>query len=394
MDFLNNSLIPDAVELLMENFIVQRKNNPEVFRELLRNEKAIRVFMIKNFGYQLKLDSETAKLEKKPYFVRPWMGIETFTNELDYVFLMATLALLEKRIAGDEFAISELIIEVSIFLTGIYETEWKVKHQRESLTRALVYAQDMELIKVMDGNMSDFVNSEEGDVLYVATPLIRYMFRNFSKSLASFESEEEILHDGVNQENVRHSLFRKLYFEPVVFLCELSDKEIKFIEEKENYEDVKYTIEQYTNFELERNYQSLYFVQKERKRTLKQHPSFKHLSYLVSQIANTLLKEIEQELPIGLLVLKNSKFENLLKKAWTEYSLGWSKANRDMPFNKLKKMVIDYAVEWKLAQYDEDTMELTIYPVFVRTVGEYDPDLREYIDEFNFKEGRLNGNSR
>ncbi|MFF2755594.1 TIGR02678 family protein [Psychrobacillus sp. NPDC058041] len=388
MDNLKDNLIPDAVELLMENFMVQRKNNPDVFRELIRNEKAIRIFMIKNFGYQLKLDSETAKLEKKPYFARPWMGIETFTNELDYVFLMATLALLEKRIVDEEFTISDLIIEISIFLTGIYETEWKVKHQRESLIRALVYAQDMELIKVMDGNISDFVNSEAGDVLYVVTPLIRYMFRNFSKSLASFESEEEILHDGVNQENVRHSLFRKLYFEAVVFMSELSEEEIKFIEEEENYEDVKKTIEQYTNFELERNYQSIYFVQKERKRTLKQHPSFKHLSYLVCQISNTLLKEAEKELSIELLVLKNSKFEDILKKAWTEYSLGWSKANREMPFYKLKKKVIDYAVEWKLAQYDEDTMELTIYPAFVRTVGEYDRDLREYIDEFNFKEGR------
>lgn len=98
MDNLINTLIPDAVELLMENFILQRKNNPEVFRELIRNEKAIRKFMIKNFGYQLKLDSETAKLEKKPYFARSWMGIENFSNELDYVFLMATLASLEKRI--------------------------------------------------------------------------------------------------------------------------------------------------------------------------------------------------------------------------------------------------------------------------------------------------------
>lgn len=383
-----NEGIQLAIEALLEKFIVQRKDNPEVFRNIIYNEKKLRLFMSKNFGFQIKLDSDTAKLEKIPYHAKKWMGINTFKNEIDYTFFMALLAILETKSSDDGFLLSSVIEDIKLFLMDIYEVDWKLHYQRESLARALLCTVDLELLRVLDGNISDFEKSEEGEVLYQTTHLIRYMFRNLSKPFHSFGTVEELLFDGLDIENLTHTILRKVYFEPVVFFKELTPEEQDFINDKANYEEMKFNIEHYTGFKLERTYQCLYLTREERKRNLVQHPNISGISNVLLHVANTLAKKIEnmEEKPMDLIQLKNSEFESLLKETQHHYALGWSKTMREMPFNKFKEAVIKYATEWKLAEYDDMTMLVTIYPSFIRTIGEYENDLREYIDEFNAKE--------
>ncbi len=371
-----------GIEALLENLLVQRKGDSELFREILNNEKIIRKCMMTNFGYQLKLDSEVAKVEKIPYFSREWMGIEHFKDELDYVFLMAVFASLETKTFDDGFLLSNLIDDIRKFLLDIFEVDWKVCHQRESLARALLYAQEVELITVRDGAISDFERSEEGEVLYESTPLIRYLFRNFSIRTEDFHSPREMLLDGLDVDNPRHTLFRKLYFEPVVFFDELTKEEIEYLNDSSNYADMKEQIESFTFFELERLYQCLFLVHPERKLNLHQHPSRKHESYIVAQVAYTLVSQIKnmEEKPFDLIVLKNSEFEHLLQETKNNFQLGWSSKMRETTFTKFKQIVLDYLTSWKLATYDKDTMQITIYPPFIRTIGEYEPELRDYID--------------
>jgi uncharacterized protein (TIGR02678 family) len=379
----NNVGLQLAIETLLENFIVERSKYPETFREITINEKNIRLFMSKNFGYQLKIDSETSKLEKVPFFAREWMGISWFKDELDFAFLMAILAVLESKAADEGFLLSEIIEEVKQFLKDIYVVEWKIHHNRQSFIRAITYVSEMEFIKVQDGNLIDFNRTEEGEVLYQTTSLIRYMFRNLSKEVHLFKDKEGLLHDGLDIDNPRHTLMRKLYFEPVIFLKELTNKEQVYLEDEDNYEEVKNSIETYTSFHLERSFQCFYLVHNERKRYLKQHPSFKGESFVISHVANVLSKRLceMEEKPIGLLVLKNREFEEILKETHADYSIGWSVSIRELTFTKFKEMVIRYMTEWKLAEYDDISMQMEIYPPFIRTVGEYESEFRMYIEE-------------
>ena len=382
-----------SLETLLENFLVQRKYDTDIFREIINHEKTIRKYLMTNFGYQLKLDSEVAKLEKIPYFCRDWMGIQTFKDELDYVFLMALFAFLETKTFEDGFLLSNLSEDIKKFLLNIYEIDWKERYQRESLARALMYAQEAELIKVRDGDLTDFEKSEEGEVLYESTPLIRYQFRNFSKRIEDFQDTSDMLLDGLDGENKRHTLFRKLYFEPVVLFSELTNEEMDYLNDKYNYEDLKEQIEGYTFYELERLYEGIMLVHPERKMTLHQHPSRKHESYIVAQIAYMLSHQIQnmKEKPFGLIELKNSEFEQLLQDTKVHFQLGWSSKMREMTLTKFKQMIVNYMVGWKLATYDEDTMYITIYPSFIRSIGEYEADLRDYIDSENIRRKTLNG---
>ena len=382
MNSSSNEGIQLAMEFLLENFVVERRRDTEAFREIIYNEKTIREFMAENFGFQLKVDSETAKLEKMPYSAREWMGVGVFNDELDYVFLMAILGVLESKAADDGFLLSEIIEEVKTFLTDIYHVQWKLNHNRQSFVRALTYAENTKLIKILDGNVTDFNNSEDEEVLYQTTSLIRYVFRNLSKPIEMFTRREELIHDGLDVENSKQTFMRKLYFEPVVHKEELSESELLFIEEEENYQTIQQSIEHYTPFQLERSYNCLYLVHRERKRNLEQHPSFKGESFIVSHVAKVLTQRLDslESKPFGLYTLSYKEFDILLKETYQNYAIGWSSKMRELSFTKYKEMVINYTTEWKLATYDETTMEITFYPPFIRTTGEYEEDLREYID--------------
>ncbi|WP_339254327.1 TIGR02678 family protein [Sporosarcina sp. FSL W8-0480] len=371
-----------AIEALLENFLVERSKSIDAFREIRHHEKTIRKFMSFNFGYQLKMDSETIKLEKVPFVARTWMGVESFKDEHDYMFLMAILAILESKSADEGFLLSEIIEETKNFLVDIYEVEWKSLYNRQSFIRALTYAADMRLITVLDGDITDFEKSEEGEVLYRTTSLIRYVFRNVSKPISEFIGVEELLHDGLDMDNPLHTFFRKLYFESVVHFYELTEGEKKYLADEEHYEEIKSAVEHYTNFKLERSYYCYYLINRERKRGLEQHPSFKNESYIVTQVAKVLTERLElmDEKPMGLWLLKNHEFESILKETIDVFSVAWSRKMRETSFAKLKEMVIRYVTDWKLATYDETTMEITIYPPFIRTIGDYDEDLRQYIE--------------
>lgn len=382
----NDSLLR-GIEALIDNFIVRRDAGPEIFRGIVNNQKFIRKYMMENFGYRLRVDTEIAKLEKIPYYKREWLAIDVFKDELDYALYMALLANLEKKSSDDGFLLSVLIEDVRNFMTDIFEIDWKLRHQRESFARVLLYAQGIGIIRHLDGDIENFRKFENAEVLYRTTNLVKYQFRNLTKPVDSFVSEEELLHDGFDKDNPKHNLFRKLLFEPVVFFNELTEEENDYL--MRNYQHVKMQISQYTPYSIERMFQCVYLVRKEKKNSGCQYPnSRRNISNMVAQVAYTLQQELKNrvEKPMGLLILKNSEFEELLTKVKENFSAAWSTDYRERTtFNGLKYSILKYMLEWKFAEYDEDSMILTIYPVFIRTVGEYDADLRDYIDQENVK---------
>jgi uncharacterized protein (TIGR02678 family) len=376
-----NEGLQAAVEVLMENFIVERRSDTDTFREILNNEKTIRRFVTENFGYQLKIDSDQAKLEKVPYYAREWMGIKEFRDEIDYMFLMSILAFLEKKQPEEGFLLSDIIEETKQFLYNIQSVDWKKRQDRKSFVNAIQYATNLNLVYIRDGEIESFEESEDGEVLYFTTSLIRYMFRNFSKPIEQIESIEAFLMDGLDTGNPHHTLMRKLYFEPVVFFNELSEQEREFIARQRNYEIIKKAIEVYTGFELERSLKCIYLIKKERKRHLKQHPHFNNESYIVTQVAKELSDRLSvmQEKPLELWVLSDQEFEDVLQKTKRKNELAWPNTLRQWSFMEYKHMVIQYAREWKLAEYNDITWEITIYPTFIRSIGEYNEELKYYI---------------
>jgi uncharacterized protein (TIGR02678 family) len=380
-----------AIEALMENFIVERRRDTELFRHILNSEKTIRRFVTESFGYQLKLDSDQAKLEKIPYYSREWMGIKEFRDELDYMFLMSILAYLEKKQPEEGFLLSDIVEEVKQFLSDIQSVDWKKRTDRRSFVTAIQFANELNLIYAKDGEIESFEESEEGEVLYFTTSLIRYMFRNFSRPIEQLESLGDFIVDGLDGGNPRHTLMRKLYFEPVVFINELSMFERNYLSVQKNYENIKLDIENYTGFELERSLECIYLVKKERYRHLQQHPHYNNESYMVTQVAKELAERLSvmKEKPSTLLLLSNQEFEDVLRETKRKNELAWSNGWRQASFASYKDMVIRYTTEWKLAEYNDVTWDITIYPTFIRTLGEYNEELKKYIASESKVQGEI-----
>lgn len=377
-----------GIEALLENRFVVRGESP-VFSNIRKNEKEIRKFLQNFFGYRLKLDNQVANVYKVPAVPRDWMGVSSFNAETNYMFLMAIYAFLEKKSNEDRFLLSELVDETKAFLYDIYEVEWKSIHNRRSLWKALQFAIKNDVVHLLEGTQADSIakDSEEitetEDVLFVVRPMIRYMFRSFTKPIREFDENEELLTDDVDVQNVTHALMRKLYFEPVLFEDELTDEERNKLSDKRFFQQLQNGIQHYTPFHLERTPGSIYLVKEERTRGMWQHPNDKSPSIVMSHFSTIVKERIldMDEKPFGEWVVENYELDSMVNETYERFAKGWAKEFRQMSKGDIKQFLIAYASEWKLAFYDARTLQFTIYPTIIRTTGNYPEE--EEIDAFH-----------
>ena len=67
-----------------------------------------RDFLTEKLGYQAIITPNLIKLEKIPAYAQNWMGIQDFSDRLEYIFLCMILMFLEDRDAGEQFVLSML----------------------------------------------------------------------------------------------------------------------------------------------------------------------------------------------------------------------------------------------------------------------------------------------
>jgi uncharacterized protein (TIGR02678 family) len=379
----DNENIKEAIFILMEKFIILSQDHPDEFRYIKNYEKSIRRFLMDNFGYRLILETEIAKVEKIPYRSEDWMGIKEFRTPMDYMFFTSILAFLENRNADDLFLIRTAAEEVKGFLSDITIVEWKDRKTRESFVRALQFAERNHLIDYKDGDLDQFEKDEQADVLYGSTYLSKYFLRSFTQPLSEFDSVEDVHQDGLDRENVRHTLFRRLYFEPVVYREELTPDEQKYLDHRTRRDSIINEIETYTIYKVERYPNEWLLIHEEKKHNLLQHPSTKGESEIVLHLASVIKKQVlalDEELN-GPFTITYGMYEDFVKQTINRYSPGWWKKFREeMTMSEVARTMLNYMVDWKLASFDREIYEVKIYPALVRMTGSYPSDFEEYMN--------------
>ena len=69
---------------LLNRFWVTKEADKELYFTLRRAAPEYRKFAREQLGWNLIVDEKAIKLEKVPPKAMPWMGIESFMEELDY----------------------------------------------------------------------------------------------------------------------------------------------------------------------------------------------------------------------------------------------------------------------------------------------------------------------
>ncbi|MDQ0230281.1 DUF2398 family protein [Metabacillus malikii] len=174
--------VREGITLLLEDFWFTRKYDLDKYLLIRQNRKEIQKYFIDNFGYQLIINNAVVKLEKIPSETASWMGIQDFSDPLDYAFFMAILSYLEEKSTDDIFIVSMLSEHVKQFLSQEIDIKWENYRQRLSFVRVMKYAEKQQLLEVMEGEIDLYKDDETIEVLYRPT-MKRPQFTSIKKHL-------------------------------------------------------------------------------------------------------------------------------------------------------------------------------------------------------------------
>jgi uncharacterized protein (TIGR02678 family) len=377
----NKDQVREAISVLLEKFWITRKSHPDEFHFVRKHTKEIQKYFIDNFGYQLFSTLNIIKLEKVPFSADSWMGIKAFSETLDYTIFIATLAYLEERSGEDLFLISMLTNFIREFVTNDVEIKWEVYNHRLSFIRVMKYVEKMDLVSVVEGDVSQYKDNEEVEVLYRPTMLSKYFLRFFTKPIHEFKSKEDMLRDKwINEANEStpkenlQMLNRRLFFSPVVYKEDLSESEKKYFSHQ-SFRMVE-TVSEYTDFELEIYRNQLLLVSDRRNSKLDQHPNSKAISDVALHFGSFMKTKIKEgeELPEKSMAITPHTFDKWVEECQNRYGDGWSKEFREDYAESVAKKLLEYFEEWGFAEKNDNTFEIHLYPAIVRTVGEYPND--------------------
>src|SRR5690606_33266034 len=108
------------------------------------------------FGFDLIIHQHFIKLEKIPVEPKAWMGIQSFSEPMDYAIFCSALAFTEQRSVDEQFLLSDLVESVQETYQGEFPLDWTNYQHRRSLVRALKEVVRLKLIKTIDGSLELF----------------------------------------------------------------------------------------------------------------------------------------------------------------------------------------------------------------------------------------------
>ncbi len=379
----------EAAEHLLEQFWILRDQEPEKYQLVREREQALRNYFLDKMGFRLILHRHFAKLEKVPAEPESWMGIQSFKHTRDYVLLCCLMGYLENKTVDEQFLLSTLCEELQELYPGEEGVDWTHYEHRKSLVRVLQFVSEKDILKVVEGDVSDFSYIESHEVLYEVPLTARYFLRSFPKDLFQFETMEQILAaETMGREETtgvtrRHRVYRLLFLSPGMMTRGSDDADFLYLR---NYRHrIREDIEKHTDFQFELYKNTALLTLTERKLRYNLFPDNRVICDLALQFAAVARQnQVDEQIPLqqdGSIYLTKVDFLNWLKICRERYAAGWSKQYREMSIADTARELLELLIEWKMATRDAATGVISLYPLLVRTIGNYPGDFKPRPEE-------------
>ena len=368
-----DELTEEALGILFEQFWVLRAEEPQVYKLIREREHKLKRYISDKFGFDLIIHQHFIKLEKIPVEPKPWMGIQSFSEPIDYAIFCCALAFTEQRSVDEQFLLSDLVESVQEMYQGEFPLDWTNYQHRRSLVRALKEVVKLKLVKTIDGSLELFQSNEEEEVLYEVSVYGRYFMRSYPDDLFRFHSMEEIL----ESEWLRHPddrrrkrVYRKLMFSPVVHRETADDPDFAYIRNYRNR--LREDLEEHTPFRLEVFKNAAFLTLSERKRRYTLFPDQRGISdAALHAMAHIRSQEDLEPTELGTIRLPHSTFESLVRDVKEIYGHGWSKQHRDETARETAKEILKLWREWELAEEEPDSGMIVVKSGAGRMIGHY-----------------------
>ncbi|TCI56207.1 TIGR02678 family protein [Exiguobacterium sp. SH5S13] len=362
----------EALGILFEQFWVLRAEQPLVYQKIREREHQLKRYVTEKFGFDLIVHQHFIKLEKLPVDPKPWMGIQAFTEPMDYAIFCCALAFTESKSVDEQFLLSHITEDVQEMYPGDLPLDWTNYRHRKSLVRALKQLDELKLIRAVDGDVDLFATSETEEVLYEVSVHARYFMRSYPDDLFNYETIQDILTSEWSRQKEderRKRVYRKLMFSPIVYRESKDDPDFAYIRNFRNRLGEEF--EKFTPFRLEVFKNAAMLVLPEQKQRYTLFPNQKGITGAALHVADHIRK---RELPInemGEIRITLLEFERIVEAVQLEWGPGWAKQYREDTPKKVAAELVSLLREWEFGYVETDSGILVIQSGFGRTVGYY-----------------------
>lgn len=232
-----------AVRLLLAHpFVTDTRPDPETFSLVRRHARELQRWFSEQLGYRLVVDSELARLHKRPAPGARLRPVRTQSHAAfdprRYALLCLVLAALERLEV--QTVLSELAEQVALLAAseeGVRRLDLQIHAERQAFVDVVRWLVSLGVLTLADGEDTAFLEGR-GDALYdihsrrltqlLAVPVPVSRPADFAEEVYP-ETE-----DGANR-RARHRLMRRLVEEPALYLDDLEETERAYLASQRHY---------------------------------------------------------------------------------------------------------------------------------------------------------------
>lgn len=369
------------LEILLSKRWILKDREKELYYQLKDEIGKSRDFLTEKLGYQAIITPNLIKLEKIPAYAQNWMGIQDFSDHLEYIFLCMILMFLEDRDAGEQFVLSMLTEYIQANIKE-EQIDWTIYSYRRHLVKVMKYCVKIGILEIDDGSEDSFIKSDEGEVLYQNTGASRYFMKNFSRDISDYQSQEDFLKEewiGMNEDRGiirRQRVYRSLLMSPGIYLNDDTEEDFAYVRHYRGM--IEEELNRFFDCELQVHKTSAFLIMGEDSNLGRSFPEENTLSDIVLLWCNLFRQKIADgsiEVPAGEdIVISRQQFLTISEECKRQYGSGWIKTYREMTMGEFCKKLKEYMIfmEMIMEKYDQ----IIVYPIVGKVAGCYPKDFK------------------
>ena len=369
------------LEILLSKRWILKDREKELYYQLKDEIGKSRDFLTEKLGYQAIITPNLIKLEKIPAYAQNWMGIQDFSDHLEYNFLCMILMFLEDRDAREQFVLSMLTEYIQANIKE-EQIDWTIYSYRRHLVKVMKYCVKIGILEIDDGSEDSFIKSDEGEVLYQNTGASRYFMKNFSRDISDYQSQEDFLKEewiGMNEDRGiirRQRVYRSLLMSPGIYLNDDTEEDFAYVRHYRGM--IEEELNRFFDCELQVHKTSAFLIMGEDSNLGRSFPEGNTLSDIVLLWCNLFRQKIADgsiEVPAGEdIVISRQQFLTISEECKRQYGSGWIKTYREMTMGEFCKKLKEYMIfmEMIMEKYDQ----IIVYPIVGKVAGCYPKDFK------------------
>lgn len=369
------------LEVLLSKRWILKNRDKELYYQLKDEIGKSRDFLTEKLGYQAIVTPNLIKLEKIPAYAQNWMGIQKFSDHLEYIFLCMILMFLEERDLGEQFVLSML----TEYIQGNIKEEqidWTIYSYRRHLVKVMKYCVKVGILEIDDGSEDNFMKSDEGEVLYQNTGASRYFMKNYSRDISDYQKQEDFLKEewiGMNEDRGiirRQRVYRSLLMSPGIYLNDDTEEDFAYVRHYRGM--IQEELDRFFDCELQVHKTSAFLVMGEDSNLGKSFPEENTLSDIVLLWCGLFRQKINDgdiEVPVGEdIVISTQQFVAISEECKRRYGNGWIKTYREMTMGEFCNKLKEYMIIMEMIKEIYD--QIMVYPIVGKVEGCYPKDFK------------------